>query len=193
MREWVALVESKSGERGIFSRVAAQAHVENNGRREHDHEFGCNPCSEILLRPYQFCNLSEVVVRATDTPQTLKKKVKIATIIGTVQSMFTYMPYLRPVWNKNTDEERLLGVSLTGIMDNEYTKILNHPFWRAFVVWQYKQTGIMQSYLQSLRVRLSPVSSLVVLCHSLLIPPAAFMLVILTTIFAMYEAITKTR
>lgn len=122
MREWVALVESKSGERGIFSRVAAQAHVENNGRREHDHEFGCNPCSEILLRPYQFCNLSEVVVRATDTPQTLKKKVKIATIIGTVQSMFTYMPYLRPIWNKNTDEERLLGVSLTGIMDNEYTK-----------------------------------------------------------------------
>ena len=121
MREWTALVESKSGERGIFSREAADKHVERNGRREIGHEWGTNPCSEIILRPYQFCNLTEVVVRPTDTDKTLSKKIKLATILGTIQSTFTSMPYLRPIWRKNTEEERLLGVSLTGIMDNEIT------------------------------------------------------------------------
>lgn len=122
LREWVSLVESKSGERGIFSRTAADKHVENMGRRETGHEWGTNPCSEIILRPYQFCNLTEVVVRPTDTKKSLQRKVKLATILGTIQSMFTHMPYLRPVWRKNTEEERLLGVSLTGIMDNEITR-----------------------------------------------------------------------
>jgi len=124
MREWLALVESKSGERGIFSREAADKHVERNGRRKTGIEWGTNPCSEIILRPYQFCNLTEVVIRPTDTEKTLTKKVEIATILGTIQSMYTHMPYLRPIWRKNTEEERLLGVSLTGIMDNELT---NNP------------------------------------------------------------------
>ena len=118
MREWLSLVESKSGERGIFSRVAADKHVEMNGRRETGHEWGTNPCSEIILRPYQFCNLTEVVVRQGDDLENLRRKVRLATILGTAQSTFTKMPYLRKIWQKNTEEERLLGVSLTGIMDN---------------------------------------------------------------------------
>ena len=124
MREWLSLVESKSGERGIFSRIAADKHVARNGRRTTGMEWGTNPCSEIILRPYQFCNLTEVVVRPTDTEKTLTNKVRLATILGTIQSTYTDMPYLRPVWRKNTEEERLLGVSLTGIMDNEIT---NNP------------------------------------------------------------------
>jgi ribonucleoside-diphosphate reductase alpha chain len=118
MREWLSLVESKSGERGIFSRTAADKHVEMNGRRETGHEWGTNPCSEIILRPYQFCNLTEVVVRQGDDLDSLTRKVRLATILGTAQSTFTKMPYLRNIWQKNTEEERLLGVSLTGIMDN---------------------------------------------------------------------------
>lgn len=118
MREWLSLVESKSGERGIFNRVAAQKQAAKNGRRDPNYDFGTNPCSEIILRPYQFCNLTEVVVRATDTLETLEEKVRIAAIIGTVQSTLTNFPYLRKIWQKNTEEERLLGVSLTGIMDN---------------------------------------------------------------------------
>jgi len=119
MREWVSLYESKSGERGIFNRQSARVQAAKNGRREADHEFGCNPCSEIILRPYQFCNLSEVVARASDTQQTLREKVRLATILGTFQSTLTNFKYLRKVWRNNTEEERLLGVSLTGIMDND--------------------------------------------------------------------------
>ena len=118
MREWLALYESKSGERGIFNRQAAKKQASLNERRDAEQEFGCNPCSEIILRPYQFCNLSEVVVRASDTQQTLTEKVRLATILGTFQSTLTDFKYLRNVWKKNTEEERLLGVSLTGIMDN---------------------------------------------------------------------------
>lgn len=130
LREWTALVESKSGERGIFSRDAADKHVARNGRREIGKDWGTNPCSEIILRPYQFCNLTEVVIRPTDSEKSLTRKVKLATILGTIQSTYTHMPYLRPVWRRNTEEERLLGVSLTGIMDNEITnkptaKLLN--------------------------------------------------------------------
>lgn len=121
LREWTALVESKSGERGIFSRDAADKHVARNGRRKTGMEWGTNPCSEIILRPNQFCNLTEVVVRPTDTEKTLAKKIRLATILGTIQSTYTHLPYLRPIWRKNTEEERLLGVSLTGIMDNEIT------------------------------------------------------------------------
>ena len=119
MREWVSLYESKSGERGIFNRKAAKAQAAKNGRRDVEHDFGCNPCSEIILRPYQFCNLSEVVARANDTQQTLQEKVRLATILGTFQSTLTDFKYLRKIWQKNTEEERLLGVSLTGIMDSD--------------------------------------------------------------------------
>jgi len=117
IREWLSLVESKSGERGLFSRPASKRQAAKNGRRSTDFDFGTNPCSEIILRPQQFCNLTEVVVRSTDTMATLQKKVELATILGTIQSTFTYFPYLRNIWKKNTEEERLLGVSLTGIMD----------------------------------------------------------------------------
>ena len=118
MREWLALYESKSGERGIFNRQAAKKQASLNKRRDSEQEFGCNPCSEIILRPYQFCNLSEVVVRSSDTQQSLTNKVRLATILGTFQSTLTDFKYLRKVWKNNTEEERLLGVSLTGIMDN---------------------------------------------------------------------------
>jgi len=118
MREWTALVESKSGERGVFNRQASKIQAAKNGRRDANYEFGTNPCSEIILRPNQFCNLTEVVVRATDTIEDLERKVRMATILGTIQSTFTKFPYLRKVWTTNTEEERLLGVSLTGIMDN---------------------------------------------------------------------------
>jgi ribonucleoside-diphosphate reductase alpha chain len=118
MREWTALVESKSGERGVFNREASKKQVAKFGRRNSDFDFGTNPCSEIILRPYQFCNLTECVVRATDSIEDLERKVKLATILGTIQSTLTKFPYLRKVWQKNTEEERLLGVSLTGIMDN---------------------------------------------------------------------------
>ena len=119
MKEWLALIESKSGERGIFNRVASKAQAAKNGRRDPEWEFGTNPCSEIILRPYQFCNLTEVVVRADDDEEDLMRKVELATILGTIQSTYTSFPYLRKIWQKNTEEERLLGVSLTGIMDNQ--------------------------------------------------------------------------
>ena len=125
MREWTALVESKSGERGIFNREASKKQAEKYGRRDPNYEFGTNPCSEIILRPYQFCNLTEVVVRATDSLEDLKRKVKLATILGTIQSSYTRFPYLRKVWQRNTEEERLLGVSLTGIMDNPLMTAVN--------------------------------------------------------------------
>jgi len=125
MREWLSLVESKSGERGVFNREASKKQAAKYGRRDPEHEFGTNPCSEIILRPYQFCNLTEVVVRATDTYDSLARKVKLATILGTIQSSFTKFPYLRKVWQRNTEEERLLGVSLTGIMDNPLMTMKN--------------------------------------------------------------------
>ena len=121
MREWLSLYESRSGERGIFSRAASKKQAEKFGRRDPDHDFGTNPCSEIILRSREFCNLTEVVVRGDDTPETLKHKVKLATILGTFQSSLTNFKYLSKKWSENCEEERLLGVSLTGIMDNGYT------------------------------------------------------------------------
>lgn len=118
MREWLALYDSKSGERGMFNREAADKQVSRNGRRETGHAWGTNPCSEIILRPNQFCNLSEVVVRESDDLDNLKRKVHLATIVGTMQSTMTDFKYLRKIWKDNTEEERLLGVSLTGIMDH---------------------------------------------------------------------------
>jgi ribonucleoside-diphosphate reductase alpha chain len=121
MREWLSLYDSKSGERGIFSRVASQNQAKKFGRRDPNHDFGTNPCSEIILRPNQFCNLTEVVIRGTDSAPDLERKVRLASKLGTIQSTLTKFPYLRKVWTNNTDEERLLGVGLTGIMDNVLT------------------------------------------------------------------------
>lgn len=118
MKEWKALYDSKSGERGFFSRYACQAIAGRNGRRDASYDFGTNPCSEIILRPFSFCNLTEVIVRSGDTLDELKRKVRIATILGTIQSTFTDFKYLRKIWKDNCDEERLLGVSMTGILDN---------------------------------------------------------------------------
>ena len=120
MKEWLALYESKSGERGIFNREAAKKQVATTGRRDTEHDFGCNPCSEIILRDGQFCNLTEVVVRATDNYKDIQNKVKLATILGTFQASLTNIKRLRPKWVSNTEEEALLGVSLTGIMDNSF-------------------------------------------------------------------------
>ena len=118
LSEMQTMYESKAGERGIFSRVAAQKIAARNGRRDAEQDFGTNPCSEIILRSNQFCNLSEVVVRADDTLKTLKAKVETAAIIGTLQATLTDFRYLRNVWKKNTEEEALLGLSMTGIMDH---------------------------------------------------------------------------
>jgi ribonucleoside-diphosphate reductase alpha chain len=125
MREWSNIYESHSGERGIFNRYASEIQAAKNGRRVLNKEWGTNPCSEIILRPYQFCNLSSVIVRAGDTLESLKEKVAIATILGTFQSTLTNFPYLRKVWQTNTEEERLLGVSMTGILDNT---LLNNAY-----------------------------------------------------------------
>ena len=122
MDEWRALYESKSGERGIFNRQSANKQVERTGRRiVEGYEFGTNPCSEILLRDREFCNLSEVVVRVNDTEESLLEKVRLATILGTFQSTLTNFKYVSSMWRKNCEEERLLGVSLTGIMDSRIT------------------------------------------------------------------------
>jgi ribonucleoside-diphosphate reductase alpha chain len=120
MKEWLSLYESKSGERGIFNREAAIKQVASIGRRDTEHDFGCNPCSEIILRDGQFCNLTEVVVRAEDKQDDIIRKVKLATILGTFQASLTDIKRLRPKWVHNTEEEALLGVSLTGIMDNSF-------------------------------------------------------------------------
>lgn len=124
MREWSSIYESHSGERGIFNRYASELQAGKNGRRKLNQEWGTNPCSEIILRPYQFCNLSSVIVRSDDTVDRLRDKIAMATILGTFQSTMTHFPYLRKIWQTNTEEERLLGVSMTGILDN---KLLNNP------------------------------------------------------------------
>ena len=121
LREWTSLVESKSGERGIFNRVSAKKQAMKNERRDPNYDFGTNPCSEIILRPHQFCNLTEVVIKDGDRDDDIEKKIRIATILGTAQATLTDFPYLRKIWRTNTEEERLLGVSLTGIMDNIHT------------------------------------------------------------------------
>jgi ribonucleoside-triphosphate reductase len=131
LREWQSLYESKSGERGLFNREASRFQAGRNGRRSLTHDFGTNPCSEIILRPNQFCNLSEVVVRAGDNLQTLERKVRLAAILGTFQSTLTNFKYLRPIWRKNTEEERLLGVSLTGVLD--HLDFVNRPDWMEYL------------------------------------------------------------
>ena len=126
MEEWISLYKSKSGERGIFNRDACKRTVAKLGdRRDPDYEFGVNPCSEIILRDREFCNLTEVIVRATDTAETLERKVKLATILGTWQASLTHFPYLSSEFKNNCQEEALLGVSLTGILDNEMLRANN--------------------------------------------------------------------
>ena len=141
MDEWKALYESKSGERGIFNRESAVKMASKNGRRNvEEYEFGTNPCSEIILRNREFCNLSEVVVRSTDTRDTLLRKVRLAAILGTFQSTLVNFKYVSSSWKKNCEEERLLGVSLTGIMDCSLTNgKMDH------------NQGTLESLLQSLR------------------------------------------
>jgi ribonucleoside-diphosphate reductase alpha chain len=125
MEEWLSLYRSRSGERGIFNRVAADRKVASLGtKRDVAHEWGTNPCSEIILRPQEFCNLTEVVVRADDSVPDLERKCRIAAFLGTLQATLTDFRYLRKVWRTNTEEERLLGVSLTGIMDH---RVLGNP------------------------------------------------------------------
>jgi ribonucleoside-diphosphate reductase alpha chain len=124
MREWSSIYESHSGERGIFNREASQAQAAKNGRRDASVDFGTNPCSEIILRPYQFCNLSSCIIRDTDNFADISRKIRLATILGTFQASLTDFPYLRKIWQKNTEEEALLGVSMTGILDNT---LLNNP------------------------------------------------------------------
>jgi ribonucleoside-triphosphate reductase len=118
MKEWLDIYNSHSGERGIFNREASQKQAAKFGFREHNVDYGTNPCSEIILKPYQFCNLSTVIVEPTDSIETLTRKVELATIMGTFQSTLTTFPYLRDIWKTNTQSERLLGVSMTGILDN---------------------------------------------------------------------------
>ena len=124
MREWSSIYESHSGERGIFNREASQKQAAKNGRRDASYDFGTNPCSEIILRPYQFCNLSSCIIRDTDSFDSISNKIRLATILGTFQASLTEFPYLRKIWQKNTEEEALLGVSMTGILDNV---LLNNP------------------------------------------------------------------
>jgi len=138
LNEWTSLYESKSGERGVFSRVASQKQAAKNERRDATYDFGTNPCSEIILRPYQFCNLSEVVVRPSDSLSDLKQKVRVATILGTLQATLTDFRYLRKVWKNNTEDEALLGVSLTGIMD--------HP-----TMSGRRDKGVLKTWLTELR------------------------------------------
>lgn len=118
MEEWLALVKSKSGERGIFNRLSAQKQAAKWGRRPENLSYGCNPCSEILLRDKEFCNLTENIVRPDDDFKSLQNKVRLATIIGTIQSTLTSFQFLSEEWKRNCEEERLLGVSMTGIMDH---------------------------------------------------------------------------
>tara|TARA_E500000178_G_C16902237_1_gene698620 strand:- start:14 stop:1177 length:1164 start_codon:yes stop_codon:yes gene_type:complete len=119
IKEWSALYSSKSGERGVFNRQAAKEQSKKTGRRNHDYYFGTNPCGEIILRPSQCCNLSEIIIKPKDDLETLKVKAEVASFLGTIQSTLTDIRYLRPIWKKNMEEERLLGVSMTGILDNE--------------------------------------------------------------------------
>jgi ribonucleoside-diphosphate reductase alpha chain len=124
MREWSSIYESHSGERGIFNRYASVLQAEKNERRNSQQEYGTNPCSEIILKPYQFCNLTSCIVRSDDDMDSLKRKIRYATILGTFQASLTNFPYLRKIWENNTKEEALLGVSMTGILDNA---LMNNP------------------------------------------------------------------
>lgn len=162
LREWTNLYESRSGERGIFSRDAARKHIERNvPRRDSEVDFGTNPCSEILLRPQQFCNLSEVVARPTDNFDDLSKKVRLATILGTLQATLTDFKFLSKEWKDNCDEERLLGVSLTGIMDHKQLSgqyLYDKPLWK--VLHELKQIAIETNADWAARLGINPAAAI---------------------------------
>jgi ribonucleoside-triphosphate reductase len=153
MDEWKALYDSKSGERGLFNRASAKKQVEKTGRRSVDHEFGTNPCSEIILRDREFCNLSEVVIRESDNLETLIRKVRLATILGTYQSTLTNFRYLSKKWRENCAEERLLGVSLTGIMDNVLTNGKSDEAWRNDSLRGYVKTREVLEILKNVAIK----------------------------------------
>ncbi len=152
--EWQSLMLSKSGERGIYNVRAAQQQAARNGRRKSDYHFGTNPCCEIILRDRQFCNLTEAVIRPNDTYDDLAFKVWTATVLGTIQSTFTDFRFLSSAWKENCEEERLLGVSLTGIMDNPYTALQRQYFpddWRSSDYWRGEESNSVHGMLRSLR------------------------------------------
>lgn len=155
MQEWHSLYESKSGERGIFNRVAAEKKAAENGRRVLGFDWGTNPCGEIILRPHGLCNLSEVIVRAGDTEADLARKVRVATIIGTYQSTLTNFRYVRRIWQRNAEEERLLGVSMTGIQDNRLLAISEDPEDTAAILSELKQVAIDTNKVWSAKLGIS--------------------------------------
>lgn len=155
MQEWHSLYESKSGERGIFNRVAAEKKAAENGRRVLGFDWGTNPCGEIILRPHGICNLSEVIVRAGDTEADLARKVRVATIIGTYQSTLTNFRYVRRIWQRNAEEERLLGVSMTGIQDNRLLAISEDPEDTAAILSELKQVAIDTNKVWSAKLGIS--------------------------------------
>lgn len=155
-QEWDALVKSGSGERGIFNRSASVRQAENHGMRSADVDYGTNPCSEIILRPFQFCNLSEVVCRGDDTAQTLERKVRLAAILGTWQSTLTEFPYLREEWKANTEEERLLGVSLTGVFGSELTNGLQGSEVLADLLRELRGQVVLANLAEAERVGIRP-------------------------------------
>lgn len=154
IKEWLSLIESKSGERGIFNRAAAVKKAQSGGRRDHTKIVGVNPCAEITLRSAGLCNLSEVVIRKEDSLETLCDKVRIATIIGTYQSMLTDFRYVRGIWKKNQEEERLLGVSLTGIMDHPTLSQTNDT--TAFWLKRMKETAVMVNEIWAKKLGINP-------------------------------------
>lgn len=153
LEEWLSLVKSKSGERGIFNRVAAQRQAAKYGRRSGEADYGCNPCSEIILRDKQFCNLTEVVVRERDTVEHLRRKVRIAAIIGTIQSTLTDFQFISDKWRSNCEEERLLGVSLTGIYDNP---ILNKAFGLGPILKELREHAVETNKEWAKRLGINP-------------------------------------
>ncbi len=159
IKEWLSLYESKSGERGIYNRVAAYNLSPERRKSLGYTEFGCNPCSEITLRSNQFCNLSEVVIRADDTEESLLEKIEIATILGTLQATVTDFRYLRKIWKTNCEEERLLGVSLTGIMDNPITNG-THPEELKVLLTKLKEKAVETNIKYSKLLNISPATAI---------------------------------
>jgi ribonucleoside-diphosphate reductase alpha chain len=191
MEEWLSLVKSKSGERGIFNRVASQKQAEKQGR-DPNLSYGTNPCSEIILRPTgQMCNLTECVVRANDTHSHLLEKVRLATILGTFQSTLTKFQFLSAEWLKNTEEERLLGVSLTGIMDNKFMANPDPKFLEELRDEARRRTKNTPSFLTFRSLLLLLVLSQVVLLVSLLTPLVVFIVDIVIIIFVLLELIRR--
>lgn len=155
LNEWKLLYESKSGERGIFNRLAATKQAANTGRRDVEHgelsQYGTNPCGEIILRPYGLCNLTEAIIRNDDTTESIRRKVRFASILGTFQSALTDFRYVRKIWKTNAEEERLLGVSLTGIYDCHLTRNPDPDFLR-----ELKEIAVETNKIYSDKLGINP-------------------------------------